>query len=106
MQPGRIAGHTNVLKAPAGHDQSKLRISELAIKVERVASGICATSAWTPSPAELERLNAGASVYLSIFADVHPAVALHVGAAPPAGETTGEKIEAPVIQIDAKRDRI
>ena len=59
MQPGRIVGFTNVLKAPEGHDQKKLRIGELAIKAERVAGGICATSAWTPSPTELERLNAG-----------------------------------------------
>ena len=37
------------------------------------------TSAWTPSPEELRRLNAGASVYLIILGCSHPPVQIEVG---------------------------
>ncbi len=40
------------------------------------------SSAWEPTPDELARLNAGATVYLYIVGMVHPPVALFVGEVP------------------------
>ena len=40
------------------------------------------TTAWQPTPDELARLNAGASVELSILATFHPPVRLTVGEVP------------------------
>lgn len=40
------------------------------------------TSSWEPTPAELERLNAGAPVLLRVFAVAHPPVKLEVGPVP------------------------
>ena len=40
----------------------------------------CMVTAWEPTPDELERLNAGASVHLIVLGTVHPPVMLEVGA--------------------------
>ena len=40
------------------------------------------SSAWEPTPDELARLNAGATVYLHIMGTQHPPVALEVGEIP------------------------
>jgi len=39
------------------------------------------TTAWFPTPGELERLNAGEAIYLNLFGDRHPPVMLSVGGA-------------------------
>lgn len=39
-------------------------------------------TAWTPTPDELERLNAGASVHLRIHGVSHPPVMVEVGEVP------------------------
>lgn len=36
-------------------------------------------TAWEPTPAELARLNSGASVYLWVMGSAHPPVSLEVG---------------------------
>lgn len=36
-------------------------------------------SGWTPSPAELAKLNAGEPLFLHIFSDVHPVIGWGVG---------------------------
>lgn len=41
-------------------------------------------SGWTPSPAELAKLNAGEPLFLHIFLDVHPVIAWGVGYEKPA----------------------
>ena len=40
------------------------------------------SSAWEPTPDELQRLNAGATIYLHIMGTQHPPVALEVGEIP------------------------
>ncbi|WP_280987445.1 hypothetical protein [Georhizobium profundi] len=39
-------------------------------------------TAWQPTPDELERLNAGASVHLRVLGVAHPPVMVEVGPAP------------------------
>jgi len=39
-------------------------------------------TAWAPTPDELERLNAGASVHLRILGTMHPPVMVEVGEVP------------------------
>lgn len=41
-------------------------------------------TAWQPTPDELARLNAGASVHLHILGTVHPPLMVDVGEVPPA----------------------
>lgn len=40
------------------------------------------TSSWEPTPAELEAINAGAPIYLTVWGTGHPPVALTVGPIP------------------------
>ena len=40
------------------------------------------TSAWQPTPSELARLNAGASVHLRVLGTQHPPVMIEVGQPP------------------------
>lgn len=40
------------------------------------------SSAWEPTPDELQRLNAGATIYLHIMGTQHPPVLLEVGEIP------------------------
>lgn len=42
----------------------------------------CMVTAWQPSPDELARLNAGASVHLRILGSMHPPVMVEVGEPP------------------------
>lgn len=84
MIPGRIPGATRYLGAPDGWvpdatgDCAHLAIRDMPINGDVPSMH----SVWEPTPDELERLKAGAKVYLIIVGAVHPPVALSVGAAP------------------------
>lgn len=83
MQPGRIEGATRNLGAPADWRKDVLGpCGSLTIRDALVEGCHSMTSVWQPTPEELMRLNAGASVHLTVFGYVHPAVALSVGLAP------------------------
>lgn len=81
MIPGAIAGANLTLGKP--RDMTDQECHPLRVRVEEVqyAEGIMRTftSAWQPTPAELERLNKGASVHLTIVAAGHPPVIVGVG---------------------------
>jgi hypothetical protein len=72
--PKRIENHTHVLGAPKDWDEAK--DGKCARLWVRVVEGAW-QSAWEPTPAELEMLNAGGSVVLSVIGG-QPPVALHV----------------------------
>ncbi len=42
----------------------------------------CMTTAWLPTPKELEALNAGAAVHVRILGTVHPPIMVEVGLPP------------------------
>lgn len=59
----------------------------LPIRIEPVEEknlGLTTTlvSAWTPTPAELEELNAGANIHVRLYSDVHPPINVSVGKRP------------------------
>lgn len=80
MIPGHIDGATHVMTSPREWREEGRKCSSLPIR----ANGGIVSSAWFPTPEELERLFSGAPVYLTIVAPPtsHPPVALSVGPAP------------------------
>lgn len=86
MIPGRIAGATRYLGAPAGWVPEETGdCAHLAICDIPLSDGTPSMlSVWEPTPDELERLAAGAQVYLTIVGQGHPPVSLGVGN-PPGG---------------------
>lgn len=76
MIPRRIAGATRYLGAPKGWEpESDGDCSHLAIlDVENDHGHNVMLSAWEPTPAEIEALQAGAPVYLQIVGTGHPPV--------------------------------
>lgn len=84
MIPGRIPGATRYLGAPVGwKPEVGGHCAHLAILDMPVNGGVPAMhSVWEPTPDELERLAAGAPVYLCVLGGVHPPVSLGVGEAP------------------------
>ena len=83
MISGRIENATRFLGKPQDWDDAENgRCGGLAIRDEVMSGLPVMTSAWTPTPAELARLNAGASVHLCICGVSHPPVSVTVGAPP------------------------
>lgn len=85
MIPGRIAGCTRALGAPAGWTpETSGPCSVLPIRDEVAGDMPCMTSCWEPTPSELAGLNAGGRVYLRIVGTGHPPVLVY--ALGPGGE--------------------
>jgi hypothetical protein len=83
MLVGMIAGATRNLGAPADWDRNTQGIcGGLPIRDDATTAGPGMTSAWHPTPEELARLNAGASIHLTILGTMHPPVSMSVGSAP------------------------
>lgn len=83
MMPGRIPNATRRLGAPADWDKGKQGACVgLAIRDDTTTAGPGMTSVWHPTPEELERLKAGAGVYLTVLGMVHPPISMSVGSAP------------------------
>ncbi len=82
MISGRIAGETRNLGAPRGWNvEERGHCGSLAIRDEPTTAGPGMTSAWYPTAEEIARIAAGAPIYLTIIGQVHPPVAMSVGAA-------------------------
>lgn len=81
MIPACIQGANLTLGKPA--DLTDEECAPLRVRVQTVEFKHSRThqftSAWQPTPEELKRLNAGASVHLSIWGGGHPPVLLEVG---------------------------
>jgi hypothetical protein len=80
MIPGRIEGATHFLGAPAGWEEERDgHCGTLPVVAGVNDCGVlCMQSCWEPTPAEIERINAGAMVTLTIIGRAHPPVALEV----------------------------
>lgn len=76
MQPGAIRDSNFTYTAPPGMDNC----ADLHVKVEAIDNCRVMTSAWFPTPEELERLNKGEPVLLSVWGFQHPPVGLGVQA--------------------------
>jgi hypothetical protein len=79
---GRILHATRVLGAPEGWQQEELPCGALPVRDERTCVGNRMISAWEPDAKEIAAIVAGAPIYLSVFGEVHPPVALFVGEPP------------------------
>ena len=78
---GRIKGATRTLGKSQGYIGLPLRDELINCSVGGEGTPSMVT-AWEPTPDELERLNAGAPVYLRIIGTMHPPVMLEVGPNP------------------------
>lgn len=82
MRVGIIEGSNLTLIAPKNWDEERDgRCGDLAVlvKEERPFS---MTSAWFPTPEEIELIGRGAPVHLEVFSGRHPPVMLTVGKVP------------------------
>lgn len=83
MMVGRIPGATRNLGAPPGWvDDVSGPCAHLPVLDGESGGYLTMTSAWIPTPEEIERISAGAPVYLTIVGAGHPVVALGVGHPP------------------------
>ena len=76
-----IQGATRVIGKAQGYNGLPIR-DELINETVNGEDTPCMVTAWEPTPAELEALNAGAPVLLRILGRQHPPVWIDVGAIP------------------------
>lgn len=75
MQAVAIEGATRIIGKSQGY-------IGLALRDEDRDGTPCMVSAWEPTPDELARLNAGATIHLCILGTGHPPVNIEVGDRP------------------------
>lgn len=81
MQIGRIPGTTRVLGKTQGYLGLPIRDKEMFDKaLEKKVNSM--TSAWLPTPKELEILNSGGAVHVTIFGPDHPPMLVSCGEPP------------------------
>jgi hypothetical protein len=81
MISGRIPGATRIL----GKSQGYLGLAVRDELVNDTVNGECTpamTTAWIPTPAELELIARGAPVYVQILGTMHPPISVTVGEPP------------------------
>jgi hypothetical protein len=83
MQIGRIKGTTRVLGKSQGYMGLPLRDDTINCTVNGPNTP-CMTTAWHPTPKEIEALNAGAPVHVRIVGTGHPPIMVEVGEVPDA----------------------
>lgn len=74
MQIGRIRDSNHVFHPP----QDQPQCQPLHVRVTHEYGEICSTSAWLPTPEEVELIKAGQPVYLHVYGGGHPMVYLSV----------------------------
>lgn len=84
MQIGRITNATRVLGKVQGYAGLPVR-DELINETVHGPETPCMTTAWHPTPKELEALNAGAPVHVRILGNRHPPIMVTVGEIPSDG---------------------
>lgn len=84
MKPITIEGANFELGAPQGWRNERFGVCEpLSVRIDELEDGLqLLVSAWSPDADELERLNAGAPVVLTIVGRSHPVVAISAGEIP------------------------
>ncbi|NTH50493.1 hypothetical protein G6L09_05830 [Agrobacterium rhizogenes] len=81
MQIAMIEGATRIIGKSQGYLGLPLRDEVINCAVDGDGTPAMVT-AWLPTPDELARLNAGASVHLRILGTMHPPVMVEVGEPP------------------------
>lgn len=81
MLIGMIERATRVIGKSQGYRGLPLRDEPISCSVNGESTPSM-VSAWQPTPDELARLNAGASVHLRVVGAVHPPVMIDVGVPP------------------------
>lgn len=81
MQVGVIRGATRIVGRSQGYNGLPIRDEVVHCTVNGPATPAMIT-AWIPTPAELEALNAGAAVHVRILGHVPPPMAVEVGPLP------------------------
>lgn len=80
MQPAMITGTTRVLGKSQGYMGLPIRDAILEFTIgDEISKQPTMTSAWTPTPKELEALNAGANIEVTILGTGHPPLLVAVG---------------------------
>lgn len=84
MEVGRITQATRTLGKPSDWDEARDGPCHgLPVRIEVLDNGMARfTSAWLPTPPELEALAAGGAIHLAILGATHPPVQVTVGAPP------------------------
>lgn len=80
MQIARISGTTRVLGKLQGF--LGLPVRDQVIEDTTVGMVPTMTTAWTPTPEELSKLNRGANVQVRLFGINHPPIMVEVGEVP------------------------
>lgn len=81
MQIGRIPGCTRVLGKSQGYLGLPVKDLEVIDKTNGEKTNSM-TTAWLPTPKELEILNAGGAVHVIIYGTVHPPIRVECGDPP------------------------
>lgn len=80
MQNANIENWTHRIGKDQGYLELVIRVEPIEIAPDVVVARM--VSAWTPSPKELEALNKGASVHVSLITNGHPPINVEVGNPP------------------------
>lgn len=81
MFRARVLHHTHVLGEAQGYHPLYVKCEKAVDEVSKNETWR-QTTAWTPTPRELELLNAGCSIQVVILADRHPPIKVQVGPCP------------------------
>ncbi|KFG68693.1 hypothetical protein [Microvirga sp. BSC39] len=81
MMIGFVRGATRIIGKSQGYFGLPLRDEVINCSVNGEGTPAM-TTAWMPTPEELERLNAGAPVHLTVLGTMHPPVMVEVGEVP------------------------
>jgi hypothetical protein len=99
MNPVKISGETRAIGKPRNWNESELgSVGVLSVRdgLDDTGQLPVMTSAWKPSPAELEMLAVGQPILLTLFGTVHPVVSLKVGTTADLAELEPRCVKAPV----------
>lgn len=80
---GRIDGATRTIGEAQGYQGLAIRDDIVNCEVNGPSTAMM-TTAWVPTPQELEALNAGASIHVMILGTAHPPIMVGVGPTPAA----------------------
>jgi len=79
MFVAHIEGATRLLGLSQGYEGLPVKDGIIECADQRLP---VMTTAWTPTPAELDALNKGASIYVSIIGNNHPPILVGTGPLP------------------------
>lgn len=81
MQIGMVTGATRVLGKSQGYMGLPVRDEQINCKVGGEGTP-CMTTAWLPTPKEIEAIKAGAPIHVRLVGTKHPPIMVEVGEVP------------------------